>query len=415
MNLEEVRKGAINHLLPLFKSQESARKNLVSLPIKVVEYDPEGWVWLPLPDWASNVVPQEYPGLLVPNYTEIYDYENYPWWNAIDYYIKLGFEKAHENQYGSIHSYSRKFKIKNFPIFDFAWVNRIAAFLRLWASQLSNLPEADLFGAPSTPKIILTHDVDALDITFKLRIKQLVHRLLEFRFIEMLRIGFHSNTDNFIESLIDLENSYNFKSVWFIFVRSKDNPQITYSFLDPQYSLESPKARKLIQKLKESGHKFGLHGSFSSWNDTYRLHNERTILSNFLGIEINLIRQHWLKFSIYETWKAQNSAGLTSDFTLGFNDRMGFRASTSLPISTNIDSQIAISTLIMDSNLFSRKYRNFETRKFEIDRLLDEIESFGGHMAINWHPHTLSSCYGWKETYIYLLNSLKNRKIEVNY
>lgn len=399
--------------MPLFVSSELAKRGLENLPILQLEALPKGWDWIQVPHWASHVVPRQFSGLLVPRYEGFNSYQNYPWWNAINYYIDLESEISHEASFGPIHSYSRKLRMGGLPFFDFAWVNRIAAFLKSWSSQMLKTPEYEIFGPLTSPKITLTHDVDALSITTKLRFKQVMHRLLELRLKEMYKLSFTRNSDDFLESLISIEETYGFKSTWFIYAKSESSSRPSQNFFDPEYTLADPRLRQLLQTLKDKGHRVGLHGSFSSWNNTERLAKERKLLSQMCGFEVFQIRQHWLKFCVTSTWKAQHAAGLNQDFTLGFNDRVGFRASTSLPIKANMRNQSAFSTIIMDSTLFSRRFKNFQSRQKEIDRLLDEIETFGGHVAINWHPHTLSNCYDWKDTYKYLLDSISKRKIVV--
>ena len=60
---------------------------------------------------------------------------------------------------GPIHSYS--FHLKNWDkrVWEHAWVNRIAIFLRIWASKLNNSKPEDLFGHLPIAKIQISHDV----------------------------------------------------------------------------------------------------------------------------------------------------------------------------------------------------------------------------------------------------------------
>ena len=137
------------------------------------------------------------------------------------------------------------------------------------------------------------------------------------------------------------------------------------------------------------------------------------MLSNLTKEEPKCVRQHWLRFGVHTTWNLQKYLGFLKDFTLGFNDRVGFRAATALPLRINHGNFFAVPTVIMDSHLYSRQYRTKNGRYTKIDEVLNELELFGGCIAINWHPHTLGKAYGWINEYNYLLASLKNRRIEV--
>jgi hypothetical protein len=412
-NYEESRLRAWKHIAPLFSNSEEARSLIFSLPIKHSIELPKGWNLIQMPEWAEWVVPNNSDGLFLPSFSTQTIFENYPWWRAINFYFSLEFETNYENLYGPIQSNSKLLGVKSTRAFDHAWVNRIAAFLKSWSALRAGKSIEQLFGEIPIAKIILTHDLDAIEMTPVLKLKQAVSRIISKQYLTASRILFSKRKDNFLEVLLQVEKEFGFKSKWFFYAKPKKSHKFSRHFLDPEYSLDNSCVVSLINGLNDLGNKIGLHSSFNSWGNRDMLSSERQDLAAVCGTELCDVRQHWLRFSLKKTWVAQQSAGFRTDFTLGFNDRLGFRASTALPIDLGEGEFQAISTVIMDSNLFCKDYRSDNQRQLAIDKILNELEEFGGLVAINWHPHTLGEPYGWLDTYSYLLSSLKTRRIEV--
>ena len=101
--------------------------------------------------------------------------------------------------------------------------------------------------------------------------------------------------------------------------------------VDPSYSVVTDLIYNQLRLMSSKGHVIGLHQSFDAWQDeTMRL--EKETIEEAIGQAVTVCRQHWLRFSFRDTWKAQAKAGLRTDMTLGFNDRPGFRNSSAVPV-----------------------------------------------------------------------------------
>lgn len=413
LDAEVVRERALEHLAPLFLNPTQAQEHLRKLPVASSCASRRGWLWIEVPEWAHWVLPEKYGALFVPSFGEPSGYEDYPWWRAINSYIGLDQETSWERNFPPIHSYSTALGNEGTPAFEFAWVNRIAAFLKAWSSQRDGRKVEDLFGSLPVPKVTLTHDVDALEMTVRLKIKQAVSRVFSWDLPAAVRILSSKREEPFLDTLLNLERKLGIQSVWLIHVKADRASRKNQHFLDPEYPADHPRLRWLLSQLTDGHHAVGVHSSFRSWNNKELLATERKQLQGFLGREPRDIRQHWLRFGATITWSVQHEAGFTRDFTLGFNDRAGFRASTALPLNPQAGKFSAIPTVVMDSNLFGRGFRQRSKRIALIDQLMDEVAGYGGHVAINWHPHTLGSAYGWLETYEYLLSAIRARRLEV--
>src|SRR5262249_51012088 len=89
--------------------------------------------------------------------------------------------------------------------------------------------------------------------------------------------------------------------------------------LDPRYDIAQPDIAAIARALADGGFTIGLHQSFHAWNDAALMQMQRARIEQSIGKPVRSCRQHWLRFSWRETWKAQQQAGMLLDTTLGFN------------------------------------------------------------------------------------------------
>jgi hypothetical protein len=94
---------------------------------------------------------------------------------------------------------------------------------------------------------------------------------------------------------------------------------------DCYYPLEHPFVRDLMQKIAQRQHLIGFHTSYEAWNDPAAFSRELKSLQALSPLEINSGRQHYLRFSVSDTWAMWDAAGLVADSSLGYSEQNGFR------------------------------------------------------------------------------------------
>jgi hypothetical protein len=392
-----------------------------------------------LPDWAKGIGIGQNNEILVPQHCikkDFQSYENVDWWRAAFDMLTMKFEYEHEKKYGVIHSYSNKLFDVQSELYDRAWCNRIFLFLRKWTALTLNKREDEIFFPIPKPVIYLTHDVDYINKTVALRLKFTVFELfnmikkrrylsyLDFKEILKRLVKYNFSFNNYLnyQEIFLLENQINAKSYWNFYSRRK---RIKTSFvewlIDPSYKLETKEVIEFLNFLKEKRLEIGLHQGFYSWKNIQNMTQEKNNLQLITKKEIVSCRQHWLRFSLADTWRVQESLGIKLDMTLGFNNRIGFRNSAALKIPAWLSQEekwsqslTTVPMILMDSHLYD--YNDFDEtqRRKKIDDLLDEILFTGGHASIIWHTHVFSEDYGWKDDYEYLLKAIKQRGILTN-
>ncbi|MDG1144746.1 MAG: hypothetical protein P8N92_08755 [Burkholderiales bacterium] len=374
-----------------------------------------------MPDWAKDCGVEG--GILVP--TQWCDHwDRVPWFDVIWWMANGWAERVWEESIGCAHSYSVSLKGWDHRLWERAWVNRIAMFLRRWVANRAGRPESIIFGDLPKGELIITHDVDAIRKTGVIRLKQAVFNF--FNSARLLMSGqvklacrkllaafrFLVLPDDYmgISSLIDIEKKFGVRST-FLFYAGKIGwrRSIKSILIDPSYDVGSQELKMLIQHMQNGGWQIGLHPSAIAWSDSDEIAKQRVRLEDITHQSIGIVRQHWLRFSWKDTWSVQREAGLNSDMTLGFNDRPGFRNSAALRMQVISGSGEKLKfkstpMLLMDSHLYD--YSNFSDyqRVKCMEHYLDEIKLVGGIGSIIWHAHVLGKDYGWRNGYLSLLS-----------
>lgn len=414
------------------------RHHLIQLPIPVSHcISNAGNRLIELPEWANDLGLGDIPSLLVPQCCVVSSgkpqWDNVDWWRAALLLMTCDGEILHENSKGTVHSYSYKLPAKMKGLWERAWVNRIFMFLRRWTAHVNNVPEAKLLGKLPRGVVHLTHDVDYVKKTLALRIKQVA--FINYNIMKNLLLGNLSIVGRLIPKLyrfglgsanywqfpviIELESEYKASSSWNLygggggFFRS-----LSELLLDPSYQVTNKNITRQLLTLLGRGNRIGLHQGFNSWKDSKRMQREKKRLEEAIGESADSCRQHWLRFSFNDTWKAQEVAGFKLDTTLGFNDRPGFRNSAALRMAAWISSEQRFSKtletlpmVLMDSHLFDYGQLEIDARKKVIDYYLDEIAFVGGEATVIWHHRVFHSDYGWGDDYRYLLEGIKSRNL----
>lgn len=395
----------------LIRSKDASDK-LRSLPVASGRKLSGHWSWMRLPDWAADLVPSGLEGFYVPEQNGVYTWQEYDWWLGAATMLTSVAEKAQEVQRGPIHSYSFRLDPALHPSIQHAWVNRIVMFLRRWWANDNGADEKRALGSIPPAVIYLTHDVDAVSKTLAIRTKQAAFNAYNKRLGSALKFMFGPANYWQFETITELEDRYDRRSIWNFYGAGGGLWRTPKEHLfDPSYDVRSRRIINKLVELREQGHQIGLHPRFDTWRDINSMQSEKQAIEEATRHEIVDVRQHWLRFSFAETWKAQKAVGLTNDYTLGFNDRPGFRNGAALSFVDASSGMRVTPMVLMDSHLFDYANMGVDDRFRQIDRLLDELVFTGGEASIIWHQRVFHADYGWGAAYEYLLDGMKTRGI----
>lgn len=356
-------------------------------------------------------------------------WEHVNWMGLIFWFLNALPEQQFERQNCPVLSYSTRLSNWNSDLWEYAWVNRIALFLRAWASQKAGRNEVELFGDRPKARLLITHDVDAIRKTFPIRFKQSI-----FHFLKAVNAAKHARLGDGVASLfkgvcfplrsadywnfndiLNLEESFSVKSHFFVFAGTLNDRSWAQWIIDPGYDVNDRRLKEIFRELVLNRYSIGLHPSVSSWSNMELLRLEKERLEAVLGKPVLECRQHWLRFSWNDTWRYQETAGLRRDFTLGYNDRPGFRNSAALEyhpwdFKKSCPFQLsAVPTVFMDSQFYDYNPCTPPQRKALMRKYLDELQFVGGTAATIWHQRVVSPDYGWRDGLVDLLVEAKER------
>ncbi|UCF09578.1 MAG: polysaccharide deacetylase family protein [Candidatus Bipolaricaulota bacterium] len=180
----------------------------------------------------------------------------------------------------------------------------------------------------------VTHDIDQLALFSSLRqVAGAIRRIARGprRTRRMLRLGVdgiaarrgrRSDPYDCFARLFELERDRGIAATYYVMAGGGGQHEGRYRLSD---------ALPLLDALVRQGHEIGVHGSLKTWRDGERLAREVEAIARRIGGDVAGGRQHYLRLSVPETWRAAAAAGLRYDSTLGYPDAVGFRAGVCTP------------------------------------------------------------------------------------
>jgi hypothetical protein len=348
------------------------------------------------------------------------------WWLAAFLYLECWHERVWEVDHGSIHSYSLRLRGWDARAWQYAWVNRIALFLREWVGQASRCDPSALLGPLPASEFLVTHDVDAVHKTLPIRLKQGAFGLFNLgralwrrdlaRAGECARQSWRmvfSREDWWtLDKLLKMEREFGVRGLFHFFADPRPKNPKRWLF-DPAYDVGDPTLRECLDSFEEAGGRVGLHPGFDSWHQGEDIAAQREYLESVTGHPVTHCRQHWLRFGWDSTWPAQEAAGLGFDTTLMFNDRPGFRNGAAIewhPWHAEVGQAHRLTaqpTVLMDSHFYDYQPMTTSERSLALRSWLSECQVVRGQVAVLWHPHTLTQDYGWGEGFGELLHTIE--------
>lgn len=193
--------------------------------------------------------------------------------------------------------------------------------------------------------------------------------------------------------LFNIIHIHKLKAIFFILfadygTNDKNTPTYSQSF------------KELVSYIGDNA-KVGIHPSFTSNTVTSKLKKEIAGLSKTVHQEIIKSRQHFLIIHMPSTYRNLITHGITDDYSMGFADEIGFRASTSMPfLFYDLEMEYTTSFRIhpfaaMEGTLRDYKNLNTEEAFVQYKNIIDEIKFVNGTFISIWHNESVSNKNRW--------------------
>lgn len=206
-------------------------------------------------------------------------------------------------------------------------------------------------------------------------------------------------------------------------VQKKNDLNVLYFFLVGDYGVNDknhPANNKdfqvLIKHLADYA-KIGIHPSYKSNNDLNQLKIEINRLANITHRDIKSSRQHFAILKFPETYQALLQTGVVADYSMGYGNYNGFRASFCIPynwydLDAEQETPLVIHPFcIIETTLrFTNKATEATALQFT-KPIIDEVKKYGGELVTIIHNDTMGSVSewkGWKEVYEQIVREALN-------
>ena len=186
-----------------------------------------------------------------------------------------------------------------------------------------------------------------------------------------------------------------------------------YNKYDKNISFRNNKYQSLIKDISQYA-EIGIHPSYYSNFKKDRQKIEINRFKKIIGKMPKRSRQHFLKMDIPETYRILRGNGMSEDYTMGYANHYGFRASTCTPffffdLEKNIKTGLKIfSFQILDVCLKELHNDNPKEVLNIISELIEEVKNVNGTFISLWHNESLSDTgiwKGWRSVYEYLVKT----------
>ncbi|MBI5859039.1 MAG: polysaccharide deacetylase family protein [Sphingobacteriales bacterium] len=154
--------------------------------------------------------------------------------------------------------------------------------------------------------------------------------------------------------------------------------------------------------------KAGLHPSWQSGDDPSLIKKELDILESEIGVESLGSRQHYIRFTLPQTFRQLIDAGIYDDYSMGYGSINGFRASVTsefywYDLEAEKQTELKMHPFcFMDANSYYEQKNTSQQALDEMMNYFEIIKSVGGTMITIWHNTFLGThrrFAGWREVY----------------
>jgi hypothetical protein len=174
-----------------------------------------------------------------------------------------------------------------------------------------------------------------------------------------------------------------------------------YGKYDKNTPIDTPEFQDLLFSLAQK-QQLGIHPSYGSNTENGRLAIEIILLEKATQENITHSRQHFLKLSLPKTYQNLLKNGISHDYSMGYAEQIGFRASISEPflwfdLSTNRATNLTIQPFcIMDVTLRVYLHLSPDTALAQAKNMIAQTTAIGGQVVLLWHNSSLSDWEEWK-------------------
>lgn len=189
---------------------------------------------------------------------------------------------------------------------------------------------------------------------------------------------------------------------YYFFLAAEHNKGVDRNILP-----SSPAFRQLIH-YHGAGYRLGVHPSWQSGDDPRLLREEIEWLHTIADQRITRSRQHYIRFTLPDTYRRLLAAGIEQEFSMGYGSINGFRASIAssfywYDLEREQSTQLRVFPFcFMDANSYYEQGFDAARARLELMHYYHQVRKVNGMMVTIWHNNFLGTdpqFAGWREVY----------------
>jgi len=210
----------------------------------------------------------------------------------------------------------------------------------------------------------------------------------------MVLLSVRKDPYDVFEKILILSSKYQTKTIFFFLIGD-------YTTFDTNVSASKNKFRLLIKHIVDYA-SVGLHPSYFTSKDISMLKKEKERLEGITNIPTKRSRQHFLRFSLPDTYQDLIDLEIEEDYSMGYASHTGFRAGTCTPfyfydLDFEIQTPLKVFPFaLMDTTLNDYMELTPKQSLGKIKDLYDEVKSVNGTFITLFHNESVSGYLRWK-------------------
>ena len=193
---------------------------------------------------------------------------------------------------------------------------------------------------------------------------------------------------------------HNLKAIFFFLLGD-------YGKMDKNINAGNPSLINLIQWLNKI-YNIGIHPSYQSFKNQLILKKEIQTLHAITSNKVKLSRFHYIRFSFPKSFQILNELSIEKDYSMGYTDRIGFRAGTCTPFyfydleKENSTKLKLVPYSYMDGVLKDQLKYTTQASIRAIKELKNSVKNVNGQFTTIWHNESLSNqdrWSGWRKVF----------------
>lgn len=199
---------------------------------------------------------------------------------------------------------------------------------------------------------------------------------------------------------LEIQKKYKLKVIYFFLlgdygINDKNHPSNNYGF------------QKLIKHLSDYAIP-GIHPSFGSNDNVNQVRVEINRLAKITHRDIYNSRQHFSMLKFPDTYATLLELGITDDYSMGYSNFNGFRASFCLPfywydLDDELETALKIHPFCLsETSLRFKDLATPETMRILAKPIVDEVKKYNGELVTIFHNDTMGTStdwVAWKQAY----------------